>query len=55
MMFLSSKKYLEQFRSLVESSEELSIAVAFWGEGAQKLIGMAWHGMAWHGRAGPCE
>lgn len=43
-MFLSSKKYLEQFRSLVESSEELSIAVAFWGEGAQKLIGRAWKG-----------
>lgn len=43
-MFLSSKKYLEQFRSLIEGSEELSIAVAFWGEGAQKLIRKAWKG-----------
>lgn len=43
-MFLSSKKYLEQFRSLIESSGDLSIAVAFWGEGAQTLIAKAWNG-----------
>ncbi|CNL27942.1 Uncharacterised protein [Yersinia frederiksenii] len=32
-MFLSSKNYLGQFRSLVDNSESLSLAVAFWGKG----------------------
>lgn len=43
-MFLSSKMYLDQFRGLIEKNQCLSIAVAFWGEGAQRLIAEAWSG-----------
>lgn len=43
-MFLSSKNYFEEFRKLVESNENLSLAVAFWGQGAQTLINKAWQG-----------
>ncbi|MNJ31132.1 hypothetical protein D3C77_257580 [compost metagenome] len=43
-MFLSSKNYQEQFRNLVESSADLSLAVAFWGSGAETLIAKAWAG-----------
>lgn len=43
-MFLSSKNYLEQFRCLVKKSENLSLAVAFWGKGADTLIEKEWTG-----------
>lgn len=43
-MFLSSKRYSDQFRGLVENNQQLAIAVAFWGEGAQRLIADAWSG-----------
>lgn len=43
-MFLSSKNYLEQFRSLIKNSENLSLAVAFWGKGAETLIQTVWAG-----------
>lgn len=43
-MFLSSKNYLEQFRYLIKNSENLSLAVAFWGKGAETLIKTAWSG-----------
>jgi HKD family nuclease len=43
-MFLSSKNYLEQFRYLVKNSENLSLAVAFWGKGADTLIEKEWTG-----------
>ena len=31
-MFLSNGQYLDQVRQLVENSQQLAIAVAFWGE-----------------------
>ncbi|WP_369991602.1 phospholipase D family protein [Pseudomonas xanthosomatis] len=43
-MFLHSTQYMEQFNRLLEGSESLSIAVAFWGEGAQTLISKRWKG-----------
>lgn len=45
-MFLSSEKYLEQFFNLIKESDDLSVAVAFWGDGAQALIANAWRGQS---------
>lgn len=35
-MFLSSENYLDQVKLLAGSSQNLSLAVAFWGNGAEK-------------------
>lgn len=43
-MFLSSENYLQEFRRLIEGSKSLSLAVAFWGRGAETLIAEAWAG-----------
>lgn len=43
-MFLSSKNYLDQFQRLIEGGQHVSLAVAFWGRGADKLIETAWAG-----------
>lgn len=43
-MFLSSENYYAQLRELIEQSSHLSLAVAFWGEGAQHLISRHWKG-----------
>ena len=37
-MFLSNGQYLDQVRQLVENSQELAIAVEFWGEGSEALF-----------------
>lgn len=37
-MFLSSENYLDHLRQLIAGSQHLSIAVAFWGKGAEKLF-----------------
>ncbi|WP_421345983.1 phospholipase D family protein [Aeromonas veronii] len=37
-MFLYSENYLEQVKLLAGSSQNLSLAVAFWGNGAEKLF-----------------
>lgn len=38
MTFLNSENYLNEFINLIEGEVDLSIAVAFWGNGAEKLI-----------------
>lgn len=43
-MFLSSENYLKQVKDLIKGSENLAIAVAFWGSGAEKLIVNSWQG-----------
>lgn len=43
-MFLSTKNYLAQFHHLIEVGTHVSLAVAFWGRGADKLIETAWAG-----------
>lgn len=43
-MFLSSENYLKEIQNLVQSGSNLSLAVAFWGEGAQSLIKSAYQG-----------
>ncbi len=42
-MFLNSENYLYQVRQLVGSSQYLDLAIAFWGNGAEKLFDN-WHG-----------
>lgn len=42
-MFLSSENYLNQVKQLADSSRNLSLAVAFWGSGAEKLF-ESWRG-----------
>ncbi|WPN30449.1 phospholipase D family protein [Pseudomonas sp. P5_109] len=42
-MFLSNGQYLDQARQLVENSQQLAIAVAFWGEGSEALFDQ-WQG-----------
>ena len=37
-MFLSSENYLVQVKLLAGSSQNLSLAVAFWSNGAEKLF-----------------
>lgn len=37
-MFLSSENYLDHLKQLIAGSQHLSIAVAFWGKGAEKLF-----------------
>lgn len=37
-MFLSSENYLDHLKQLIAGSQYLSIAVAFWGKGAEKLF-----------------
>ena len=37
-MFLSSENYRDQVKQLADSSKSLSLAVAFWGNGAEKLF-----------------
>ncbi|TKD31044.1 phospholipase D family protein [Azotobacter chroococcum] len=37
-MFLSSENYLDQLKQLIACSQHLSIAVAFWGKGAEQLL-----------------
>jgi len=43
-MFLSSENYLKEIQNLVQSVSNLSLAVAFWGEGVQSLIKSAYQG-----------
>lgn len=43
-MFLTSQNYLQEFQALLETSSRLSLAVAFWGQGAQDLLEKAWGG-----------
>ena len=43
-MFLTSKNYLKEFKGLIEGGENVSLAVAFWGNGAQDLIDKSWTG-----------
>ncbi len=45
-MFLSTDNYLAQFRRLIESGTSVSLAVAFWGRGAEKLIEAVWAGIS---------
>lgn len=42
-MFLSSENYLDQVKQLADSSRNLSLAVAFWGDGSEKLF-ESWQG-----------
>ncbi|HBO2781234.1 TPA: phospholipase D family protein [Pseudomonas aeruginosa] len=42
-MFLSSKNYLDQVQRLVDGAQNLDLAVAFWGRGAEKLF-KGWKG-----------
>ena len=42
-MFLSSKSYLDQVQQLTHSSRNLDLAVAFWGNGAEKIFS-SWRG-----------
>lgn len=37
-MFLSNGQYLNQARQLVENSQQLAIAIAFWGEGSEACL-----------------
>lgn len=37
-MFLNSENYLDQVKQLADSSQSLDLAVAFWGNGAEKLF-----------------
>lgn len=43
-MFLSSENYFKEIQNLVQSGSNLSLAVAFWGEGAQSLIKRSYQG-----------
>jgi phosphatidylserine/phosphatidylglycerophosphate/cardiolipin synthase-like enzyme len=43
-MFLSSENYFKEIQKLVRSGSNLSLAVAFWGEGGQSLIKSAYQG-----------
>jgi len=43
VMFLSSENYLDQVKQLADSSCNLSLAVAFWGDGSEKLF-ESWQG-----------
>lgn len=45
-MFLSTKNYLTEFRRLIEGGTRVSIAVAFWGREADKMIETAWTGQS---------
>ncbi|WP_328994411.1 phospholipase D family protein [Pseudomonas aeruginosa] len=42
-MFLDAKNYLSQLEGLISSSRSLSVAVAFWGKGAENLFA-GWSG-----------
>ncbi|PYB83637.1 phospholipase D-like domain-containing protein [Pseudomonas fulva] len=42
-MFLSFKNYLDQVQQLTRSSRNLDLAVAFWGDGAEKIFN-TWQG-----------
>jgi hypothetical protein len=37
-MYITSEKYLSQVTALIEESDRLDIAVAFWGEGSNSLL-----------------
>lgn len=37
-MFISSSEYEKALRTVVEESSEISVAVAFWGQGAELLL-----------------
>jgi hypothetical protein len=37
-MFISSENYLKQLSTVIQESSELSLAVAFWGNGADKKL-----------------
>ncbi|UZJ58946.1 phospholipase D family protein [Pseudomonas sp. KU26590] len=43
-MFLTSQNYLQEFQSLLQTGSRVSLAVAFWGQGAQDLLEKAWGG-----------
>lgn len=43
-MFLTSQKYLQEFQSLLRTEARISLAIAFWGQGAQVLLENAWSG-----------
>ncbi|WP_343595802.1 phospholipase D family protein [Pseudomonas sp.] len=43
-MFLTSQNYLQEFKSLLQTSGRISLAVAFWGQGAQEVLDKAWGG-----------
>ncbi|NMZ77002.1 hypothetical protein HBO32_28295 [Pseudomonas nitroreducens] len=42
-MFLDAKNYLSQLEGLISGSRSLSVAVAFWGKGAENLF-VGWNG-----------
>lgn len=43
-MFLTSQNYLQEFKSLLQTGGRISLAVAFWGQGAQEVLEKAWGG-----------
>lgn len=43
-MFLTSQNYLQEFKSLLQTGGRISLAVAFWGQGAQEVLDKAWGG-----------
>jgi len=38
LMFLTSQNYLQEFKSLLQTGGHISLAVAFWGQGAQEVL-----------------
>lgn len=45
-MFLSSENYFKEIQNLVQSGSNLSLAVAFWGEGIESLITKSYQGQS---------